>query len=122
MENNRTLSSKTDAEAIKAQALTSLDDDKAEEIVVIDLEGKADFAYYMVVCSGRSTRHVKSLAQNLLLQLKEIGLIGLNVEGLDEAQWVLIDALDVVFHIMTPEMRTHYSLEALWGMKLPMQS
>lgn len=93
----------------------SLDDGKAEDIVVIDLEGKSSVANYMVVASGNSNRHVASLAENLQLKLKANGCATM-AEGLEKADWVLIDAFDVIVHIFRPEVRTFYSLEKMWSM------
>ena len=93
---------------------TSLDDGKAEDVVVIDLEGKSSIANYMVVASGTSNRHVASLAENLQLKLKQGGHQSI-AEGMDKADWVLIDAFDVVVHIFRPEVREFYSLEKMWS-------
>ena len=93
---------------------TSLDDGKAENIAVIDLEGKSSIASYMVVASGNSNRHVASLAENLQMKLKQNGHQSI-AEGLEKADWVLIDAFDVVVHIFRPEVREFYSLEKMWS-------
>lgn len=119
MPKKRILKTKDVADQIKELALASLERDKAEEIITIDLTGKADFAHYMIICSGRSTRHVYSIADKLLHDLKQFGYKGLNVEGLAESKWVLIDALDVIIHVFTPETRENYSLEKIWGFTLP---
>ncbi len=92
----------------------SLDDGKAEDITVIDLEGKSSVANYMVVASGNSNRHVASLAENLQLKLKANGCQSMS-EGMEKADWVLIDAFDVIVHIFRPEVRTFYSLEKMWS-------
>ena len=93
----------------------SLDDGKAEDVTVIDLEGKSSIANYMVVASGTSSRHVASLAENLQLKLKENGYQSMS-EGEEKADWVLIDAYDVIVHIFKPEVRAFYSLEKMWSM------
>lgn len=93
---------------------TSLDDGKAEDITVINLEGKSSIANYMVVASGTSNRHVASLAENLQLKLKQSGHSS-TAEGLEKADWVLIDAYDVIVHIFRPEVREFYSLEKMWS-------
>ena len=93
----------------------SLDDGKADDVVVIDLEGKSSIANYMVVASGTSNRHVASLAENLQLKLKENGFPSMS-EGAEKADWVLIDAYDVIVHIFKPEVRAFYSLEKMWSM------
>ena len=93
----------------------SLDDGKAEDIQVIDLEGKSSIANYMVVASGTSNRHVASLAENLQIKLKENGFASVS-EGEEKADWILIDAYDVIVHIFKPEVRSFYSLEKMWSM------
>lgn len=93
----------------------SLDDGKADDVVVIDLEGKSSIANYMVVASGTSNRHVASLAENLQLKLKKNGFPSMS-EGEEKADWVLIDAYDVIVHIFKPEVRAFYSLEKMWSM------
>ena len=93
---------------------TSLDDGKAEDVIVIDLEGKSSIASYMVVASGNSNRHVASLAENLQLKLKENGYASIS-EGLEKADWVLVDAYDVIVHIFRPEVREFYNLEKMWN-------
>ena len=93
---------------------TSLDDGKAEDVTVIDLEGKSSIASYMVVASGNSNRHVASLAENLQMKLKEQGFLSI-AEGMEKADWVLIDAYDVIVHIFRPEVRSFYSLEKMWS-------
>ena len=92
----------------------SLDDGKAEVISVIDLEGKSSIANYMVVASGTSNRHVASLAENLQLKLKEQGFKSIS-EGEEKADWILIDAYDVIIHIFKPDVRSFYSLEKMWS-------
>ena len=84
----------------------SLDDGKAEDIIVIDLEGKSSIASYMVVASGNSNRHVASLAENLQMKLKEKGFSSV-VEGMEKADWVLIDAYDVIVHIFDINLLCH---------------
>lgn len=96
----------------------SLDDGKAEDMVVIDLEGKSSIANYMVVASGTSNRHVASLAENLQLKLKEKGYQSIT-EGMEKADWVLVDAYDVIVHIFRPEVREFYSLEKMWSAVKP---
>ena len=93
----------------------SLDDGKADDIAVIDLAGKSSIARYRVVASGTSNRHVASLAENLQLKLKENGHQSMS-EGEEKADWVLVDAYDVIVHIFKPEVRAFYSLEKMWSM------
>jgi ribosome-associated protein len=88
---------------------------KAEDIVNIDLAGKTSIADAMVVASGRSQRHVGSVADRVVKGLGEAGLRGVRVEGMRQADWVLIDAGDVVVHLFRPEVRSFYNLERMWG-------
>lgn len=113
----RTKKTQADTEALEILDIikTSLDDGKAEDIVVIDLEGKSSIANYMVVASGTSNRHVASLAENLQLKLKEKGFASAS-EGEEKADWILVDAYDVIVHIFKPEVREFYSLEKMWSM------
>ena len=96
----------------------TLDDGKAEDVVVIDLQGKTSIANQMVVASGTSQRHVASLAEKIQENLKAAGY-KTTVEGEEKADWVLIDAFDVIFHIFKPEVREFYSLEKMWNAVKP---
>lgn len=95
--------------------LRQLDDDQAQEIVSIPLEGKSSVADHMVVASGRSTRQVAAMAQKLAEKVKQAGFGPVRVEGLPAADWVLIDAGDVVVHLFRPEVRSFYNLERMWS-------
>ncbi|MET0587349.1 MAG: ribosome silencing factor [Novosphingobium sp.] len=95
--------------------LNSLDDDQAQEIVSIPLEGKSSIADHMVIASGRSTRQVAAMAQKLAERLKAAGNGPSRIEGLPAADWVLVDAGDVIVHIFRPEVRSFYNLERMWG-------
>ena len=95
--------------------LDTLEDDKAENIVVIDLGGKSSIADTMVIASGRSARHVSALADRLIRKLKENGFGRAKVEGLSSADWVLIDCGDAVVHLFRPEVRDFYQLERIWA-------
>ena len=97
----------------------SLDDDKAEDIVVIDLHGKSSFADFMVVASGRSARQVGAMAEHLEVKLKQQGVGPVGVEGAQAGDWVLIDGGDVVVHLFRPEVRRFYNLEKMWGIAMP---
>ncbi len=93
---------------------TSLEDDKAEDIVAIPLRGKSSMADHMVICSGRSSRQVAAIAEKLTDRLKqELGIL-CKVEGKDQGDWVLIDAGDVIVHVFRPEVREFYQLEKMW--------
>ena len=91
----------------------TLDDNKADDVVVMDLRGKTSLASYMVVASGTSQRHVASLAEKIQLALKASGYSS-TVEGEEKADWILIDAFDVIIHIFKPEVRDFYNLEKMW--------
>ena len=97
----------------------SLDDDKGEDIVVIDLAGKSDIADFMIIATGRSTRQVAAMAEHLRARIKAGGFAAPRVEGLPHADWVLVDAGDVVVHVFRPEVRGFYNLEKMWGLELP---
>jgi ribosome-associated protein len=98
-----------------ALVLSSLDEDQAQEVVVIPLQGKSSMADHMVIASGRSTRQVAAIAQKLAERLKQGGFGSARIEGLPAADWVLIDAGDVVVHLFRPEVRSFYNLERMWG-------
>ena len=102
------------SETLLASVLASLDDDKAEEVVQIDLRGRSDMADYMVICSGRSSRQVATIAEKLADRLKlEFGLL-CKMEGKETGDWVLVDTGDVIVHIFRPEVREFYDLEKMW--------
>ena len=93
---------------------TSLEDDKAEDIVKIDLSGKSEMADYMVIASGRSTRQVSAISEHLVDMLKQKHGRLSKVEGKDAGDWVLIDTGDVIVHVFRPEVREFYQLEKMW--------
>lgn len=95
--------------------LGSLDDDQAQEVVTIPLEGKSSVADHMVIASGRSTRQVAAMAQKLAERIKQGGFGHVRIEGLPAADWVLIDAGDIVVHVFRPEVRSFYNLERMWA-------
>ena len=103
------------SEALLALVLMQLDDDQAQDVVAIDLAGKSSIADHMVIASGRSTRQVASMAQKLAETVKKQGFGPVRLEGLPAADWVLIDAGDVVVHIFRPEVRSFYNLERMWA-------
>jgi len=98
---------------------TSLDDDKAEGVVVIDLAGKTSLTDYMVIASGTSQRQVGAMADHLRSIIKASGIRSVSVEGQAMCDWVLVDAGDVVVHLFRPEVREFYNLEKMWGVALP---
>lgn len=105
-------------EQLKNFIVESLTEDKAEDIKVIDLEGKTDFAYYMVFATGRSSRHVISMADKLADRLVKNDVRGINIEGKAQGDWVLIDAFDIVIHIFRPEVREMYNIEKIWEFRI----
>ena len=94
--------------------LTSLSDDKAEDVVQIDLRGKSEIGDYMVIASGRSSRQVAAISEKLTERLKSGFGISAKVEGKDQGDWVLIDTGDVIVHVFRPEVRDFYQLEKMW--------
>jgi ribosome-associated protein len=101
-------------DALKALILSSLDEDQAEDVICIDLAGKSSLADAIIVASGRSHRHVAAIADHIVRKLKESGAGRARIEGLPNADWVLIDAGDVVAHIFRPEVRAFYAIERIW--------
>ncbi|WP_083197268.1 ribosome silencing factor [Candidatus Viadribacter manganicus] len=108
-----------DVEAATKVVLTSLEDDKAEEILAIDIRGKSSFADMLVIASGRSARHVGALADHVMRQLKDAGVKDVRIEGMPQADWVLVDAGDVVIHLFRPEVRAFYNIEKIWSGATP---
>ena len=97
-----------------ARVQASLEDDKAEDVIAIDLRGKSQMADYMVICSGRYSRQVAAISTKLAERLKtEHGIIS-KIEGQDQGDWVLIDAGDVIVHVFRPEVREFYQIEKMW--------
>ncbi|MDT0576101.1 ribosome silencing factor [Croceicoccus sp. F390] len=101
--------------SLHALVLQSLDDDQAQEMVSIPLEGKSSIADHMVIASGRSSRQVAAIAQKLAERIKRAGLGPVRIEGLPAADWVLVDAGDIIVHLFRPEVRSFYNLERMWG-------
>ncbi|WP_425500896.1 ribosome silencing factor [Roseovarius faecimaris] len=105
---------RADSDTQLARILSSLTDDKAEEIVQIDLRGKSAIGDYMVICSGRSTRQVTAMSEKLAQRLKTELNVQAKIEGKDAGDWVLLDTGDVIVHIFRPEVREFYQLEKMW--------
>ncbi len=103
-----------DSETQLARILSSLDEDKAEEIVQIDLRGKTAIGDYMLICSGRSSRQVSAISEKLAARLKQELGVQAKIEGKDTGDWVLIDTGDVIVHVFRPEVREFYQLEKMW--------
>lgn len=93
---------------------SALDDMKGQQIRVLDVRGKTPLADYMVIASGTSNRHVKSLADAVVIKAKDSGVRALGIEGQDGQEWVLVDLNDVIVHVMLPKVRDFYNLEKLW--------
>ncbi|AFT67693.1 MAG: ribosome-associated protein [Cycloclasticus pugetii] len=102
------------AQQLLTKVTEALDDKKGQHIEVIDVSGKCSFADHIVIVTGSSNRHVKSLAMEVSMVSKKHGLIPLGVEGMDAGEWVLIDLGDTIVHVMQPNIREFYQLEKLW--------
>ena len=96
-----------------------LDNNKAQNITIIDLKNKSYIADYMIVASGTSSRHLQSLSENLVTELKKCGINNCRIEGRDSADWKLVDAHDVIVHLFHPEKREFYNLEKMWSEEIP---
>ena len=106
--------SKATSDTLLAAVLSSLDDDKADEVVQIDLRGKTAIGDHMVVCSGRSSRQVSAISEKLVERLKtEFGHFS-RIEGKNTGDWVLVDTGDIIVHVFRPEVREFYQLEKMW--------
>lgn len=115
-----TLPSGTDAsKALSEHILSVLDEHSAQDTINIDIRGKSSVADFMIVTSGRSSRHVGALADYVQKALKEEGHKSLGIEGTETNDWVLIDVGDVILHIFRPEVRVFYNLEKIWSVPLP---
>jgi ribosome-associated protein len=108
----------TALDRLQGVIVTSLENDKAENVVTMDLAGKAMFCDRMVIASGLADRQISAMAQHLSEKLKEAGLKRVEVEGAGGSDWVLIDAGDIIVHLFKPEARTMYALEKMWGSDL----
>jgi len=111
---NPLASAEITSDQVLARVIASLEDDKAEDIVTIDLRGRSSIADYMVICSGRSSRQVGAIAEKLMERLKEDFGRNCKIEGKDQGDWVLIDTQDVIVHVFRPEVREFYQLEKMW--------
>ena len=104
---------------IKKLIQKSLNKNKANNIVTIDLKRKSYIADYMIVASGTSSRHLQSLSENLVNELKKSGLENCRIEGYESSDWKLVDAIDIIVHLFHPEKRSFYDLEKMWSEDLP---
>ena len=105
----------SELDRLQAVIVASLDDDKAEKIVTLDLAGKAMFCDRMIIATGLADRQINAMAQHLVEKLAEAGLKRVPIEGANGSDWVLIDAGDIVIHLFKPEARATYALERMWG-------
>ena len=110
------------ASALLALVKDTLAEGLAEDVTVIDLDGKTSIADFMVIASGRSTRQIDALAENLIQNIKASGAAPPGVEGRARCEWVLIDAGDVIVHLFRPEIRAFYNLERMWAVAAPEES
>ena len=108
-----------EAKKIKLKIEKSLSKNKAYNIVTIDLKKKSYIADYMIIASGTSSRHLQSLSENLVIELKKFGLNNCKIEGYESSDWKLVDAIDIIVHIFHPEKRSFYDLEKMWSEEIP---
>ena len=104
---------------VKNQIEIILDNNKAKNVVSIDLTQKSYIADYMIIASGTSSRHLQSLSENLVTELKKIGINNCRIEGRESKDWKLVDAIDIIIHIFHPEKREFYDLEKMWSEPMP---
>ena len=112
--NTQTVQDELSTEQLQQLVVSALEDFKAVDILVIDVSDYNPLTERMIIASGNSTRHVKSMADNLILKAKKVGNPPLGVEGQSEGEWVLVDLNDVIVHLMLPQTRAFYNLEKLW--------
>ena len=104
---------------LKQIVINTLDINKAQDIISIDLKDKSSMADYMIIASGTSSRHIQSLSEQVLEKFKTNGLKNCKIEGKDSAEWKLVDGIDIVVHIFNPEKRKFYELEKIWSELIP---
>ena len=104
---------------LKEIVITTLDLNKAEDIVTIDLKDKSSMSDYMIIASGTSSRHIQSLSEQVLEKLKDNGIKDSKIEGKDSGEWKLVDGIDLIVHIFHPEKRKFYELEKIWSEFIP---
>ena len=104
---------------LKEIVITTLDLNKAEDIVTIDLKDKSSMADYMIIASGTSSRHIQSLSEQVLEKLKDNGIKDSKIEGKESGEWKLVDGIDLIVHIFHPEKRKYYELEKIWSEFIP---
>ena len=104
---------------LKSVVVNTLDLNKAQDIVTIDLKHKSSMADYMIIASGTSSRHIQSLSEQVLEKLKDNGIKNSKIEGKDSTEWKLVDGIDLIVHIFHPEKRKFYELEKIWSELIP---
>tara|TARA_B100001121_G_C18331531_1_gene453511 strand:- start:71 stop:421 length:351 start_codon:yes stop_codon:yes gene_type:complete len=104
---------------LKQIIINTLDNNKAQDIVSIDLKNKSSMADYMIIASGTSSRHIQSLSEQVLDKLKDNGMVDSKIEGKDSNEWKLVDGIDLIVHIFHPEKRKFYELEKIWSELIP---
>ena len=104
---------------LKEIVITTLDLNKADDIVTIDLKDKSSMADYMIIASGTSSRHIQSLSEQVLEKLKDNGIKDSKIEGKESGEWKLVDGIDLIVHIFHPEKRKFYELEKIWSEFIP---
>ena len=104
---------------LKKVVVKTLDNNKAQNIVSIDLKDKSSMADYMIIASGTSSRHIQALSEQVLEMLKDNGIKNSKIEGIDSSEWKLVDGIDIIVHIFHPEKRKFYELEKIWSELIP---
>ena len=104
---------------LKQIVIKTLDINKAQDIISIDLKDKSSMADYMIIASGTSSRHIQSLSEQVLEKLKDNGIVESKIEGKDSNEWKLVDGIDLIIHIFHPEKRKFYELEKMWSELIP---
>ena len=104
---------------LKQIIISTLDSNKAQDIVSIDLKDKSSMADYMIIASGTSSRHIQSLSEQILEKLKDNGINNSKIEGKDSNEWKLVDGIDLIVHIFHPEKRKFYEIEKIWSELIP---
>jgi len=104
---------------LKQIVVKTLDNNKAQNIVSIDLKDKSSMADYMIIASGTSSRHIQALSEQVLEMLKNNGIKNSKIEGIDSSEWKLVDGIDIIIHIFHPEKRKFYELEKIWSELIP---
>ncbi len=106
-------------DSLKQVVLDTLDQNKAQDIISIDLKNKSSMAEYMIIASGTSSRHIQALSEQVLDKFKKNGLTDSRIEGKDSTEWKLVDGIDLIVHIFHPEKRKFYELEKMWSELIP---